>query len=78
MKEAEVDALSMLWANVRVAHLLSVHTMTPVEVGDGQKEEVDMNGYDQLMYIQNAETIETLLFSHCTSEGREGLHGRMH
>ena len=30
----------------------------PMEVGDGQKEEVDMNGYDQLMYTQNAETIE--------------------
>ena len=32
--------------------------MMPVEVGDGQKEGVDMNGYDQLMYTQNAETIE--------------------
>ena len=61
MKEAEVDALAMPWANVRVAHLLLVHRMTPVDVGDGQKEEVDMNGYDQLMYTQNAETIE--LFS---------------
>ena len=29
-----------------------------MEVGDGQKEEVDANGYDQLMYTQNAETIE--------------------
>ena len=29
-----------------------------MEVGDGQKEEVDMNGYDQLMYTQNVETIE--------------------
>ena len=35
----------------------------PVEVGHGQKEEVDMNGYDQLMYTQNAETIEP--FSSC-------------
>ena len=41
MKEAEMDALVMPWANARVAHLLSVHKMTPVEVGDGQKEEVD-------------------------------------
>ena len=48
----------MPWANARVAHLLSVHRMMPVEVGDGQKEEVDVNGYDQLMYTQNAETIE--------------------
>ena len=30
----------------------------PMEVGDGQKEEVDVKGYDQLMYTQNAETIE--------------------
>ena len=32
--------------------------MTPVEVGDGQKEKVDVNSYDQLMYTHNAETIE--------------------
>ena len=29
-----------------------------MEVGDGLKEEVGTNGYDQLMYTQNAETIE--------------------
>ena len=29
-----------------------------MEVGDGQEEKVDTNGYDQLMYAQNAETIE--------------------
>ena len=57
MKEAEVDALVILWANARVAHLLLVRRMMPVEVGDGQKEEDDTNGYDQLMYTQNAETI---------------------
>ena len=54
MKEAEVDALGMLWVNARVVHLLSVHRMMPMEVGDGQKEEVGTNGYDQLMYTQNA------------------------
>ena len=53
-----MDALAMPWANARVAHLLSVHRMVPVEVGDGQKEEVGIDGYDQLMYTQNAETIE--------------------
>ena len=58
MKKAEVDALVMPWANARVVHLLSVCRMMPVEVGDGQKEEVGTNGYDQLMYTQNAETIE--------------------
>ena len=57
MKEAEVDVLAMLWVNARVAHL-SVSRMVPVEVGDGQKVEVGTDGYDQLMYTQNAETIE--------------------
>ena len=58
MKEAEVDALVMPWANARVAHLLSVHRMMTMEEGDGLKEELDPDGYDQLMYTQNAETIE--------------------
>ena len=58
IRETEVDALATPWANARAADLLSVHRMTPMEAGDGQKEELDMNGYDQLMYTQNAETIE--------------------
>ena len=62
MKEVEVDALAMPWANARVAHLLSVHRMTTVEVGDGLKKELGPDSYDQLMYTQNAETIEP--FSH--------------
>ena len=70
MKEAEVDALAMLWVNARVAHLLSVHRMMPMEVGDGQKEEVGTNSYDQLMYTQNAETIEP--FSSCIVPVRAG------
>ena len=58
MKEPEVDALVMPWANARVAHLLSVCRVVPMKVGDGKKEEVGTNGYDQLMYTQNAETVE--------------------
>ena len=58
MKEAEVDALAMPWVNARVLHLLLVHRMETLEVGDGLKEELDPDGYDQLMYTQNAETIE--------------------
>ena len=46
MKETEVDALVMPWANPRVAHLLSVHRMMTMEVGDDPKEEVDPDGYD--------------------------------
>ena len=32
--------------------------MMPMEVGDGQEEKVDTNDYDQLMYAQNAKTIQ--------------------
>ena len=63
MKEAEVDALAMLWVNARVAHLLSLHRMVPVEVGDGKKMEVGTDSCDQLMYTQNVETIKP--FSSC-------------
>ena len=70
MKEAEVDALAISWANARVVHLLSVCRMMSMEVGDGQKEEIDTNGYDQLMYTQNAETIEP--FSSCIIPVRVG------
>ena len=58
MKEAEVDILAMLWANARVVHLLLVCKMVPMEVGDGQKEEVGTDSNDKLMYTQNVETIE--------------------
>ena len=65
-----MDASAMLWANARVVHLLSVHRMMPMEVGDGQKEEVDANGYDQLMYTQNTESIEP--FSSCVIPVKAG------
>ena len=63
MKQPEMDTLAMLWVNARAAHLLLVHRMMPMEVDDGWEENVDTNGYDQLMYTQNAETIEP--FSSC-------------
>ena len=49
MKETEIDALAMPWANARVAHL-SVCRMTTVEVGDSLKEEPNPDGYNQVMY----------------------------
>ena len=58
MKEAEVDALVMPWANARVAHLLLVHRMMSMEVGDGLKKELGPDSYDQSIYTQNVETIE--------------------
>ena len=63
MKEAEVDALVMPWVNTRVVHLLSLHRMMTMEVGDGLKEEPDPDDYDQLMYTQKVENIEP--FSSC-------------
>ena len=53
-----MDALAMPWANARVAHLLSVCRMMPMELGDGQEETFDMNDDDQLMHTQKVETIE--------------------
>ena len=58
MREMEMDALAMPWANARVAHLLSVHRMTPVEVGDNQEGKFDSDDDDPLMYTQKAETLE--------------------
>ena len=78
MKEMEVDASVMPWANARVVHLLSVHRMMTMEESDGLKKELVPDSYDQLMYTQNAETIEPLLFLHSTSEGRKGPHRRIH
>ena len=53
-----MDALAMPWANVRVAHLLLVHRMMTMEEGDGLNKELVPGSYDQLVYTQNAETIE--------------------
>ena len=62
MKKAEIDALVMLWANARVAHLLSVHRMMTMEVGEGIVEEPSPDGYDQVTFTQNVETIEPFSF----------------
>ena len=58
MREAEMDALAMPWVNTRVAHLLAVHRMMPMDVGDDQEEKFDSNNDDPLMYTQKAETLE--------------------
>ena len=58
MKEAEIDALVMPWANAMLAHLLLGHRMMTMEVGDGITEEPNPDGYDQVMFTQNVETIE--------------------
>ena len=53
-----MDALAMPWANARVAHLLAVWRMTPMEVGDSQEGKFDSNDDDPLLYTQKAETLE--------------------
>ena len=50
-----MDALAMPWANARVAHLLAVHRMMNVGIGNGLEEKFDVNS---LMYTQKVETIE--------------------
>ena len=58
IKKEEIDTLVMPWANARVAHLLSVCRMMTMEVGDSIMEEPNPDGYDQVMFTQNVETIE--------------------
>ena len=53
-----MDALAMPWVNPRAAHLLAVHRMMRMEVGDDQEEKFDTNDSDLLMYTQKAETLE--------------------
>ena len=53
-----MDALAMPWANARAAHLLAVRRMTPVEVGNDQEKECNMNKDSLLMYTQKVEILE--------------------
>ena len=53
-----MDALVMLWANARAAHLLAVRRMTPVEVGSDQEEGCKSDQDRPLMYTQKVETLE--------------------
>ena len=48
----------MPWENARVAHLLSVCRMTTMEVGGNSAKESSPDGYDQVMFTQNVQTIE--------------------
>ena len=73
MKKAEIDALVMPWANARVAHLLSVHRMKTMDVGDSIAEEPNPDGHDQVMFTQNVETIEPFSSPHGAGEGGKGL-----
>ena len=63
MKEREIDALAMPWANARVAPLLSVHRAEATVVDDQTSESANPNGYDEVVFMRNMETIEA--FSSC-------------
>ena len=58
MKEMEIDALVMPWANSRVVHLLLVHRATAAVLEDQTSESANPNGYDEVVFTGNAETIE--------------------
>ena len=58
MKEKEIDALAMPWANARMAHLLSVHRATATLLEDQILEGANLNGYDEVVFTSNMETIE--------------------
>ena len=58
MREVEMDALAMLWVNARVAHLLAMRRMMPMEVGNDQEERWDADQDGFIMYTQNVETLE--------------------
>ena len=53
-----MDALAMLWANARVAHLLAVRRMTPVEVRNDWEDGCETDQDSPLMCTQKVETLE--------------------
>ena len=58
MKEREIDALVMPWVNARVAHLLAMHRATATVLEGQTSEGANLNGYDEVVFTGNAETIE--------------------
>ena len=58
MKEREIDALVMPWVNARVAHLLSMCRAMATVVDDQTSESVNPNGYHEVVFMRNMETIE--------------------
>ena len=63
MKEREIDALAMPWANASVAHLLSVQRATATVEDSQAMGEPSPSGYDEVVITKKAETIDA--FSSC-------------
>ena len=58
MREAEMDALAMPWANARAAHLLAIRRMAPVKVGNDHEEGHITSQDGFVMHTQKVETLE--------------------
>ena len=56
--EKEIDALAMPWANAKVVHLLSMCQTAAAVLEDQTSESANPNGYDEVVFMRNAETIE--------------------
>ena len=78
MKEREIDAFAMPWANARVAQLLSMHRAVAVVVDDQTSESADPIGYDEVFFTRNMETLEAFFLPCYIHESGKGLHRGMH
>ena len=58
MKEREIETLVTPWANARVAHLLSMHRSSATVFEEQTWESANPNGYGEVVFTRNAETIE--------------------
>ena len=77
MKETEIDALATPWVNARVAHLLVVHRMTAIMVGDKFSVEPSSDDYDKVVFTWNVETIGAFS-SHVVQVRAERAHTSGH
>ena len=77
MKDKEVDALAMPWATARVMHLLSMHKAMATLLEDQTSEGANPNGYNEVVFTRNAETIEAFssqVFSIKVEKSHTGEH----
>ena len=61
MKEKEIDALGMPWANAQVAHLLSVQRATATMEDSQTTGKSSPSEYDKVVVTKNVETIDDFL-----------------
>ena len=74
MKETEINALAMSWANARMPHLLSVCRMTAIMVGDELIVESSSDDYAKVVFTQNVETIDAFFLSCVVQVRAERAH----